>query len=144
MFLRFIEETKAYRMYDPDSKRIIISRNVIFEEEEKWEWGKSSEEAPINNLKWEEEGKQDEEKQEGDKNVSYNLDNSDPPTPTNLTSPDQGRKRNEPTRIKDYVSGEGLSDEEDEIQQLAMEMQQLAMFASTDPTTFEEAAKCPT
>ncbi|XP_050369275.1 uncharacterized mitochondrial protein AtMg00810-like [Argentina anserina] len=32
---------------------------------------------------------------------------------------------------------------EDEVDQLDVEMQQLAMFASNDPTTFEEAAKSP-
>lgn len=36
--LGFINETKGYRMYDLDSKRIVISRDVIFEEDEKWDW----------------------------------------------------------------------------------------------------------
>ena len=39
------------------------------------------------------------------------------------------------------MSGEGLSEEEDEVQQPDMEMQQLSIFTSNDPTTFEEAAK---
>ena len=37
----------------------------------------------------------------------------------------------------DYVSGDGLSDEETEVQ-LTIEMQHFAMFASEDPNTFEE------
>ena len=31
------EESKAYRLYDPISQRIIISRDVIFEENKSWE-----------------------------------------------------------------------------------------------------------
>lgn len=34
-FLRVSEESKAFRMYDPISKKIVISRDVVFEEEEK-------------------------------------------------------------------------------------------------------------
>jgi len=44
--------------------------------------------------------------------------------------------------MRDYETGEGLSEEEDdEMEQLTTEMQQLAMFTSNDPITFEEAAR---
>ena len=36
--------TKAYRLFDPKSKRIIISRDVIFMEEEGWRWNKQDKE----------------------------------------------------------------------------------------------------
>ena len=32
------EESKAYRLYDPTSQRIIISRDVVFEEDKSWYW----------------------------------------------------------------------------------------------------------
>lgn len=32
------EQSKAYKLYDPIGKRIIVSRDVKFAEEEKWEW----------------------------------------------------------------------------------------------------------
>jgi hypothetical protein len=32
------EETKGYRMYNPITKKIVISRDVIFEENEVWDW----------------------------------------------------------------------------------------------------------
>lgn len=48
------EESKAYRLYDPISKAVVISRDVIFEEEEKWVW--SADENGTNEiLDWGEE-----------------------------------------------------------------------------------------
>ena len=46
------EESKAYRLYDPTAKRIVISRDVIFEEEKQWDWDKSYEEQVLMNLEW--------------------------------------------------------------------------------------------
>jgi len=34
------EESKAYRLYDPTSQRIIISRDVVFKEDMNWDWDK--------------------------------------------------------------------------------------------------------
>lgn len=36
------KESKAYRLYDPDNKRIIISKDVKFDEEKQWEWEEDS------------------------------------------------------------------------------------------------------
>ena len=36
VFLGVSEESKAYRLYDPESKKIVTSRDVIFAEEETW------------------------------------------------------------------------------------------------------------
>lgn len=30
--------TKAYRLYDPEKKRICVSRDVVFEEDKQWVW----------------------------------------------------------------------------------------------------------
>jgi hypothetical protein len=32
------EESKAYKLYDPINKKIIISRDVVFEESKSWNW----------------------------------------------------------------------------------------------------------
>ena len=93
-------------------------------------------------LNGDEENEREEDVEEIEEENGANSSNQ--PTPTNVTSPIQGRRRQQPVWMEDYVSDEGLSEEEDEVQQLVMEMQQLAMFTSNDPTTFEEAAKSPT
>lgn len=51
------EESKAYKLYDRISMEIVISRDVIFEEERKWDWNKSYEEHLLAELEWgDEEG----------------------------------------------------------------------------------------
>ena len=44
------EESKAYRLYDPVSKRVVVSRDVKFEEDKSWDWDKSYKELVTNNL----------------------------------------------------------------------------------------------
>jgi transposase InsO family protein len=41
VFLGYAEGTKGYRMYDPESKKLHISRDVIFEENKGWDWSNS-------------------------------------------------------------------------------------------------------
>ena len=33
------EESKGYRLFDPIARKIVVSRDVIFEEEKQWDWG---------------------------------------------------------------------------------------------------------
>ena len=40
--------SKAYRLYDPITKRIVVSRDVIFNESEGWEWNKEGTETSNN------------------------------------------------------------------------------------------------
>jgi len=44
------EESKAYRLYDPVTKKIIISRDVIVEEDGRWNWNMNSEQTTQNIL----------------------------------------------------------------------------------------------
>ena len=36
MFLRASESSKAYKLYNPMKKMVVISRDVVFYEESKW------------------------------------------------------------------------------------------------------------
>ena len=37
IFIGYIEESKAYRLYNPSTKKLIVSRDVQFIEEEAWD-----------------------------------------------------------------------------------------------------------
>jgi hypothetical protein len=52
VLLGMSEESKAYILYDPASKKIVVSRDVVFEENECWDWGRSNEEARLDILEW--------------------------------------------------------------------------------------------
>ena len=52
VLLGIIEESKAYRLYDPLSKKVIASRDVVFNEEESWLWDDTHTEAIQASLDW--------------------------------------------------------------------------------------------
>ncbi|WJZ92508.1 hypothetical protein VitviT2T_011498 [Vitis vinifera] len=58
------EESKAYRLYDLVSKKIVVSRDVVFKEDKCWNWGRSNEEVRLDVIEWgdnNEEGSEDEQ-----------------------------------------------------------------------------------
>ena len=52
VLLGISEESKAYRLYDHISQKIIISRDVVFEENKNWDWDKKYEEVTLCDLEW--------------------------------------------------------------------------------------------
>ena len=143
------EESKAYRLYNPVSRKVITSRDVIFAEDEKWEWGvKNAEQSDV--LEWgdekadmlETDGLSDEEavrspdhseeRENAEAEGSAHVDTGNEEA-EDSSNPVQGRNRREPSWMQDYVSGEDLLEEDGN----------LTMFAVfEDPALFEEAVKC--
>jgi hypothetical protein len=175
VFLGVSGESKAYRLFDPLSKTIIISRDVRFEEEGSWDWDNSYEEAILVDLEW------------SDSNTAAT--NAEEPTDTNAeeiklhaeesyiirphaqvetairphadeaatildvntegnesaatestatvenhsTNSEEGRIRRPLGWMQDYISSEGLSEEDD--------YAFLALYASSDPLSYAEAVK---
>uniref|UniRef100_A0A2N9FP23 Integrase catalytic domain-containing protein n=1 Tax=Fagus sylvatica TaxID=28930 RepID=A0A2N9FP23_FAGSY len=149
VLLGMSEESKAYRLYDPASKKIVVSRDVVFEENECWDWGRSNEEARLDILEWgdsnEEGSEHDQSEEESEEEVAaeeeggeVSLSSSESPgenSPTSEESSLEGRNRRVPFWMEDYVSGGEFSEEE-------AEHNNLVLFTSTaDPTTFEEAVQ---
>lgn len=133
------EESKAYRLYDPVKQKIIISRDVIFEEDKNWDWDKNYAETIICDLEWGDcvdeaaaevgEGNEsDYIDEEIEETLSSDPSSEDIPSPQN-----QGRIRVPPTWMQDYETGDGLSEDDADV----------LMFTTidSDPIHFEEAVK---
>ncbi|KAM2928689.1 hypothetical protein COP2_035913 [Malus domestica] len=134
------EESKAYRLFNPVSNKIIISRDVVFEEDQQWIWDESHEEAILADLDeeivTEDEGNEEEDKEESEAHESNGDNSFELEDVTNEGSaPQEGRARRPPIWMRDYDTGEGLSDEE------SMNLAHLALFTNGDPTTYCEAMK---
>ena len=143
VLLRVSEESKAYRLYDLVSQKMIVSKDVKFEEENNWDWNKSHEEAIIAYLNW---GESDKEAVPIDTNrgnievdhhdnttESMEGNDSDELNEENPLNPNEERIRRPLAWMRDYESGKGLSKEEDITYQ--------ALFIDNDPVSFGNAMK---
>jgi len=45
VFIGYADGAKAYRVYDPVFRRVLVSRDVVFDETRGWDWSKSAEHA---------------------------------------------------------------------------------------------------
>lgn len=125
------EESKGYRLFDPIAKKVVVSRDVIFEEEKKWDW---DEKQTVPDLEWDDgEDKERVSENENEEIMNEEVreigDGSD--GEERMTEMIQPRERRPPGWMDDYASGEGLSDDE----------ANMALLVSTDPLYFEEAVK---
>ena len=50
IFIGYNNSSKAYRVFQPQTKKILISRDVVFMEDEEWDWNSKNErrKAPAN------------------------------------------------------------------------------------------------
>jgi len=142
------DESKAYSLFDPVNKKVLISKDVIFEEQKGWNW-KQNEEYQQGILDWggDEEYMSDTEEQSEENVVDHNDDeeieeqneedvvdssigtNSPPNNYETLVEGRVRRNRRESVWIIDYEKGEGLSNDVD------------LCNAGDDPISFEEAIK---
>ncbi|CAM8991569.1 unnamed protein product [Rhodiola kirilowii] len=127
------KESKAYRLYNPSTGKIVISRDVVFEEDKGWNWENTEgEELLCDDL-------YDNDTETRDDSMSCSSSTSEEDPCENETSDDsvdmeRRRVRRPPRYLQDYTPGEGLSEEE--------EITNLSMFTCLqDPTSYEEAEK---
>ena len=104
-------------MNNPITKKIIISRDVIFYEEHVWDWNDAGQQQILVNFDGEETKKgtdQSNQQQQLPNKVLSNpsTSGSNEGHPQNAFSPQVQRQRKNPARIIDYVSGDELSDDD--------------------------------
>jgi hypothetical protein len=143
VFLGVSEESKAFRLYEPAARKIVVSRDVVFEEDKSWSWDTSYEEHIMADLEWED-------------NKTINVENEGAVSEEeravieSICSPQNGeneeinrvphkeRNRVPPRWRNNYVTGEGLSEESEE--EANINLYFLALFTS-NPVHFKEAVK---
>ncbi|CAJ2629918.1 unnamed protein product [Trifolium pratense] len=150
ILLGLSEESKAYKLYDPINKRVMVSRDVVFEEDKAWNWkndthhesndmisvdGSTSESNDNEEHSENEENSEDEDIIESSNDhVSHDQaeSSSDMNTESDELSPREVRR---PGYLNDYVTG-------DEIDEQLQNMMIQAMFStSNDPNDYDEAVK---
>lgn len=146
------EESKAYRLFNPITKTITVSRDVIFEEDAKWEWDLNVTEQ--NELAWGDDGvdgdfegdetdAEEDIEEEGEAVVTEEVVVAEPETePVAERVAESGetskRVRTQPSWMRDFVCNEDISEEEGDMANFAY----YALFAcSDDPVHFYEAEK---
>lgn len=154
IFLGFSEESKAYRMYNPTSKKILVSRDVVFEESKNWDWGRNDEDgANTEVLVW--ENNEDGEEEFLEEEVMANEHNEEA---VPAAAADSGNEEDDgavdevdeeqvvrnrrdvrrPAYLQDYECGL-ISEEEAMAHFIGDTMAFQVVTAVGDPTTFDEA-----
>lgn len=144
VLLGYSEKSKGYKMYDPAGDKVIISRDVVFEEDRMCDWDTNYEKEQLMELEWGDIDEQEAAEIEGEGGVGdVNVQGEEvereineaevvaPAREENLVVR-EGRIRGAPIWTVDYVSGEGLSEEEEA---------NMALMVTEDPATFEEAVQ---
>lgn len=121
----YSEESKGYKMVNPLDMKITIRCDVVFEEDECWNWGRTDSETTNNVLDW---GEDCEETFYDVDRVEINTDNVENNTREEETEYDDNNRsssngittspildkriRRALSYLEDYTSGEGISDDE--------------------------------
>ena len=131
VFIGYEVETKAYRCFDPDNAMVHISRDVIFEENAKWNWSNHAE--GISTLTFNPDLCV-ESISEDSSHTERDLDEDHMETPHEASSPRSESHEPEPRRYKSLTQ---LYSETDPMQAEGEEC--LIMFE--EPSTYVEAAR---
>ncbi|CAJ2641499.1 unnamed protein product [Trifolium pratense] len=149
ILLGLSEESKTYKLYDPINKRVMISRDVVFEEDKAWNWNNDTHHESNDMISVDgstSESNDNEEHSETEENFedeniieSSNAQrhdqaesSSDMNTESDELSPREVRR---PGYLNDYVT-------RDEIDEQLQNMNIQAMFStSNDPSNYDEAVK---
>ncbi|GAU11414.1 hypothetical protein TSUD_344050 [Trifolium subterraneum] len=140
------DESKAYKLYNPASKKIVISRDVVFDEFKAWDWENKQKKNnnEVHNEILTEEMAEDttpngQNEDITDENISSESDSTeaeedqiveDSEDDDNQLGP---RIRKVPSHLRDYVLGEEAEEEQ---------TQNLAFYSDNgDPETYDEACK---
>ena len=133
IFIGYSHETKGYKLFNPNTGKVIVSRDVTFDEHGVWDWSKQDPEvspkypsiSPIIGPSANKQAVEQVVQPHGD------------PSPSTIqveTSSRPQRERRMPARFDDYVVGT-----DDDLTDTAIV--NFALFADCNPVSFKEAVK---
>ena len=131
IFIGYSNITKGYKLFNPATNEVIVSRDVEFNETEAWDW--TVDEKKQMGVAW------NEDSVEGTQPEGPSMDTSTAATSDSPLSPDDAtrcstRNRVIPARLQDYIvtNDNDVSDED---------LVNFALFADCDPLTYAEAVQ---
>ncbi|GKV33750.1 hypothetical protein SLEP1_g42213 [Rubroshorea leprosula] len=120
----------GYKLFNPDTKKVIVSRDVTFAEEEAWKWDADTHKGPQNRVISVLEEVTENPTTNEEASSSSAQETSSPQAQIESTRPQ--RQRRPPVCLQDYEVT--LDDEVDD----DGEFVHFAFFADSEPVTFEE------
>ena len=162
VFVGVSEESKGYRLFNPVMKKVIVSRDVIFEEEKQWDWEGDFKEQTSVHLEWGDDSDKEEAYEDGGDEIENEGDagiegdgeignlgnmrsgdcagessrNAESAEIENAVETVEGvglrRARKTPAWMTDFVSGEDSGSDDDDEVHLALHM-------AEDPMQYEDA-----
>lgn len=140
--------TKAYRLLEPTTRKIYVSRDVVFNEEQRWKWSRSVKETEedgriidfgvrsIDLPSSQEPEEEDESEKEAAPESEEEINSQDEPEPPVILRR-SNRASNKPSYLDDY---ELLCEEDEGYETLCkIETEHLLMLANDEPWSYEEA-----
>ena len=136
IFIGYSHETKGYRLYKPESKQLIISRDVIFDEAAEWTWKEKETEAREGDTLLRDPSEEDGADQ------PTNPSSPSPSTPESTRSFPSSRSQTSRSTPQPQEARRSTRDRQPPswLQDYHCDQAMMALFSS-EPQTFQEAAQ---
>lgn len=132
IFIGYSNVTKGYKLYNPKKEKVIISRDVIFDEQSSWDWS-SKESSPAEFVPLEDHSINDEHVVEPEVQSPANQSPEFEP-PQEVAARRPQRERRLPAYLEDFELDTRRTTSDEEIVNFAL-------YADCDPLTFDEASR---
>lgn len=119
MVIGYEKQSKGYKLYNPITGKVVVSRDIEFDEEEAWDWSIKENERhdfiPIND-----------EEETGESNEEVQQPKSPTPTQDSPSSLSEGEPKTRSLK---------------ELYEVTLEIPLLCLYVDCEPSVFEEATK---
>lgn len=120
-FFGVSESFKAYKLFNPLTKKIVISKDVVFDEENTWDWNRSNEQEQFS--------------------APYTQENSSDSVTTTTTSPTVVVVNEETTHSVRRVRRRPAWMEDYEVTGIEDPITHFSLFSDCDPPSFQSVVK---